>query len=173
VWCLYRSAWCRVTSFTDALIPWPRVQPIGVRGGSGLWVNDTLVRAIRTESAVALKHWFRASQTAVYNWRVWAGVDGHFTTAGSQREQRKAARLGADATRGAEFPEAEREARRVRAVKDNLIAHARRHRWPAGWTADQDALLGTDTDQAVATKLNKTRAAVRARRHRLGIPATD
>ena len=26
VYCRFRRTWCRVTSFTDTLIPWPRVQ---------------------------------------------------------------------------------------------------------------------------------------------------
>jgi hypothetical protein len=39
------------------------------------------------------------------------------------------------------------------------------------WTADMDAMLGTDTDQAVAKRLGVNKAAVMARRRRLKIEA--
>lgn len=39
------------------------------------------------------------------------------------------------------------------------------------WTPNEDALLGTDRDRAVAQKVGRTIAAVRQRRQALGIPA--
>lgn len=43
-------------------------------------------------------------------------------------------------------------------------------RQEVGWTPEQDALLGTDTDSAIAHRLGRTRMAVTLRRQRLQIP---
>lgn len=172
VWCRYRSAWCKVTSITDAKIPWPRVQPEGQRGGSGLWVNATLERAIRSESAESLKHWFGVSQACVHDWRKWAGVDGWTKTPGSRRLHREASLAGADATRGRTLTTAECDRRSERAKALDLIRHAREPRWAGkGWTGEMDALLGTAPDAVLADRWGKTANAVRVRRRRLGIPA--
>ena len=51
VYCRVRRQWCKVSSYTDALISWPRGQPLKQRGGVGLVVNDTLERAFKKASA--------------------------------------------------------------------------------------------------------------------------
>jgi hypothetical protein len=38
------------------------------------------------------------------------------------------------------------------------------------WTADEDALLGTDTDRAVGERMGRSAVAVRFRRYTLGVP---
>jgi hypothetical protein len=167
VWCEYRGKWCRVTSFTEGLIPWPRCQPEKQRGGSGLWVNEELVRAIRTESAAALAHWFGMALTVAVRWREWAGVTGRTTTPGTRRSVKAAADAGADVTRGVGLSDEQCDQRSATSRRLKLIEHAQAKRWPEGWTADMDALLGTATDQSVAKKVGTSRAAVRARRHLL------
>lgn len=171
--CRYRGKWCRVTSFTAAPIPWPRVQPLGQRGGCGLLVNAELKRATRTESAAALGRWWGLSKSAVHSLRVWAGVEGHDTTAGTRRAVKAAADLGGEATRGAELGDEACDVRAANARRLGLIRHAQARRWPDGWTAEADAMLGTMSDGHVAKRVGKSRSAVQARRVKLGVPAAE
>ena len=170
VHCRHRGNASRVTSFTDAPIPWPRVQPLDERVGSGLWVNADLERAIRTESAVALGHWFGRSKSAARALRVWAGVEGWEGTRGTRRAVTDAADAGADATRGVGLSKEACEVRAANAKRLKLIEHARAKRWPVGWAAEMDALLGVLPDEVVAKRAGESWAAVQSRRAKLGIP---
>lgn len=167
-YCRYRRAWCRVTSWTDAPLPWPRCQQIGIRGGSGLLVTAELVRAVRTESAAALKHWFGVGTKVAWNWRKrFVPGSGHVRTEGDRVVQRRASAAGAAACRGVKLPEAACDSRAAAAK-----AAGRRppDRWAGrGWTAEQEALLGTAPDAEVAARVGRTAEAVRCRRTGKGI----
>jgi hypothetical protein len=54
--CLYRDCDVVITSWTDARISWPCCRALHYRRGRpGMLVDDELLRAIRTESAEAIK----------------------------------------------------------------------------------------------------------------------
>jgi hypothetical protein len=168
--CLYRDADCVVTGIQGGRIPWPRVRALGVRGGSGLWVNEDLVRAIRTESACALMYWFGVGVSPVWSWRKAFGVKGKFGTPGSKKAHQKASQAGARGTKAKIWTKAERAAKRKLALK---LGRKPGHRWtPANgaWTAQQLALLGTDRDEVIAVQIGRTPEAVRVRRTLRKIP---
>jgi hypothetical protein len=82
----------------------------GARGGSGLWMNADLVRAIKTESAEALAYWFGIAPTTAWRWRTWLDVAGWTKTTGSRRlheevSERAAAAVRAKAKAPAPQPE--------------------------------------------------------------------
>src|SRR5689334_8281028 len=106
--CLLRGCVVVVTSWTDAPIPWPRCRALDSRGGSGLLVDDELARAVRNEAAVAIRHWWRVSHTAVYNWRQALGV-GQTDPEGTRRLLLASARAGAAAVKARDFSDEERE----------------------------------------------------------------
>lgn len=168
VTCLYRDADCVVTGLHPGRIPWPRVRAREHRGGSGLWVSEELLRAIRTESAAALMFWFGVGPKAVWNWRrtLLPGRE-KFKTPGSRAAHRAASLAGADGVRAKVWTAAERRARSEAAKHQGRKPPAR---WPA-WTRRQLALLGTDHDERIAAKVGWSVVTVRRKRRALGIPA--
>jgi hypothetical protein len=169
VTCLYRDRDCFITTLSNAPIPWPRCQPRGQQGGSGLWVNAELRRAVRTESAVALMYWFGVSTKVVWLWRKAFGVGGRATTKGSKRAIRAAGLKGAAAMKAKEWTDAERDAKGELLKRRGLKPSGR---WKGReWTPEQLALLGTDHDEAIAKKFGRTRSAVTSKRVQRKIPA--
>jgi hypothetical protein len=170
VFCQYRQRECVVTAWSSAVISWPRVQPVGKRGGSGLWVDPTLKRAIRTEAAATLKHYFGASATSVWAWRKAFGVGGHAGTRGTVAAHHVASRKGGRAMKARERTAAERKRKAKLSKRLGLRPGPRWTQGNGGWTDDEIALLGTDTDAAVAKKLGRSRHAVRSKRSKLKVP---
>lgn len=169
VTCLLRDRECVVTGVHGGRIPWPRVQPRGTRGGSGLWVCEELLRAVRTESAEALVYWFGVSPGTVWRWRKAFGVGGTATTPGSEAAHKKACRAGAAGIKAKEWTDAELDRKAAAAKRCGTRLPPR---WAeTGWTAEQLALLGTADDEAVAARVGRTRSAVRAKRSKRKIPA--
>jgi hypothetical protein len=170
--CLYRDGDVIITSWSDGRISWPRCRLIGHRGGSGLLVDDELVRAIRSESALALRYWFGVKATAVWRWRLAFGVEGHTGTEGSKRLIQANADKGGAVLRGKKRPrdqvERQQQTRRANGVPPPT------GRWDGkGWTEEQLRLLGTMPDAEVAERTGKTETAVRVRRTKLGIAKSE
>lgn len=67
--CLVLDGEVVITSWTDARISWPRCRAVGSRGGSGLLVDEELARAVRNESAVAIKFWWGVGRR--WAWGEW------------------------------------------------------------------------------------------------------
>jgi hypothetical protein len=164
VWCHYRRAICNVTSFTAAPIPWPLCHRVGSRGGTGLWVNATLKRAILTESADALKHWFGVSAAPAWQWRKAFGV-GRTGTEGSKALHRATSAKGAAAMKAKVWTDKELRKKSRAAKKAGL----KPDRWTGrgGWTDAEKKLLDTFTDDEVAARTSRTTNAVRAARRRI------
>jgi hypothetical protein len=169
--CLFRDTDVVVTSWTDARISWPRCRAIEQAGGSGLLVDDELARAVRTESALTIKHWWGASDTAVHNWRQALGVTRK-NNRGTRRLDKALAARNAKLFRGRRLTPEQVEQRRQAAIRLNLAQYLKAHppSNPQAWTAKELALLGTVSDDAIAERIGRTPNAVRIMRDRLGIP---
>ncbi len=168
--CLFRDCEVVVTSWTDAPISWPRCRSVDHRRSApSLLVDEELVRAVRSESAAAVVHWWRVSAFVVWRWRRAFAVT-KTNNRGSNRLVRAAAADGAEAIKAREWSEEEREVRRENALKNNLAQHLRMAYRDENWTGEEIALLGQLPDTKVARKTGRTQSAVRQKREELGIP---
>jgi len=174
----------KVGSWSDGLIPWPR----RYRTGSIILCGD-LVRAVKLESVEAVCYHWGVCRNVVQKWRHALHVTEFNpgtlqirkqvqTTAGSPARKRAAFR--------ANHPTAildrqellhERAHPLVRSSSSELVrermARTGRHINPdlRLWSDKEDKLLGTARDEKIASQINRTKSAVRARRNILGIPA--
>ena len=132
-------------------------------------VDDELARAIRTESAVALKYWWGIGTHGVWNWRKVLGVN-KVNNPGTNRLVVVAAKKGAKGIRAREWTVEEREAYRARAIKLNLGQYKKLCNQAEWWSKQELALLGKMPDELVARRIGRTATAVRVHRNRLRIP---
>lgn len=147
-----------VVGYADAPLRWPICRRVG-KGATGLLVAGDLLRALRRESRPAVAAAWGVSEKSVTGWRVALGCAGH--NEASRRLQRLA-------PRGHSFsPTLQPSKDRRRAVARSL---ASRRDKGILWSAEQDAVVGTDTDRAVAAQLGRSVVAVRDRRRKLGRP---
>jgi hypothetical protein len=168
--CLFGDCEVVITSWTDARIPWPRCRALdSPGGGSGLLVEEELARAVRHESALAVMHWWGASQRAVWAGRKALGV-GRTDNEGTARLVLAAAEQGATAVKAREWTEQERERRRRNAVEKGLGRNLVTGYHGPLRTPEDIALLGTVPDEEVARRIGRTPDAVCQKREELGIP---
>jgi hypothetical protein len=167
--CLFKDGDVTVTSWTDARIPWPRSKRLQGKGRPSLLVDEELARAIRSESAAALRFWWGVGEKLVWKWRRALGV-GRTDNPGSARLIRAASQKGADEMKRKDWPAQARQQRRERAVVGNYAALLQPGYHGPRWTRGQLVLLGTDADKVIAARIGKSRDAVRAQRVRRKIP---
>jgi hypothetical protein len=167
--CLYKDGDVVVTTWTDARILWPRCKRCQGKGRPSLLVDEELARAIRTESAAALRFWWGVGEPLVWKGRKALGV-GRTDNPGSARLIRAASQKGADSMRRNDWPSQAREERRERAVAGDYAARLQPGYHGPRWTQGELALLGTDADKVIAARIGKSRDAVRAQRVRRKIP---
>jgi len=157
-------------AFTDRL-RWPCALLYGQR--SPILTGD-LVRAVRTESAMAVVWWWEVSRNLVHRWRVCLSV-GRKTpgTLRLRRERcsfsRQTLALALAAQRTPAWRERNSEARK-RYWEHRRRAGLKAHGGQRLWTAREVRLLGTASDAAVGRRIGRTRPAVGNKRRGLGIP---
>jgi hypothetical protein len=167
-YCLYRGEEVVVVDWTLAPIPWPICRRLGPDSGRGsLLVNEELARAIRCESATAVKHWWRVCGSCVVHWRKALGANRK-NNPGSQRLVRAAVQKAVIQAHAPPTADQVEERRRRRSLKNvqagNLAVYQR-----AAWTEEELALLGTMSDADVAIRLRRTHQGVQLKREKLGI----
>jgi hypothetical protein len=125
-----------------------------------------LVRAIRTESAAALKHWFGGSTSTVWSWRRALGVS-QWGTEGSKQLHQEVSDQAAEVTRGTrQSEETVRQRMQTRRERGCPLPV----RWAEdGWTPEEVALVGTMPDEELARQLGRSPSAVSLKRRRLKI----
>jgi hypothetical protein len=167
--CLARDCDVVVTSWTDARISWPRCRSLGTRGGgSGILVDDELARAIRHESAAAIRYWWGVNVSTMAWWRRALGV-GWTDSPGSRRLRQAASDAGALALKLNGLPDAVCDRMSERAKRLNLISFAQAKPARPSWTQAELGLLGKMPDATVAKRIGRTESAVRVKRSMLGI----
>jgi hypothetical protein len=158
-----------VTSRTEGRMRWPRCLPIGKRGKPTLLMTEELARAIRSESAAAVKWWWGAGVKQIWTWRKALGVS-RTNNEGTRRLIHAASQKGADAMKEREWSEKEREKRRQQTIASGCNTNIKPgYNLGPLWSAEELALLGTMPDEDLAKQLGRTKEAVRVQRTRLGI----
>jgi hypothetical protein len=130
-------------------------------------VDEELARATRSESSLALQHWFGVSPRAVWCWRQALGV-GRFNEGSATLRSELNAEIGAT-LRGKKLPPEQVERRR-RTARELGLRPLPQRSGGRPWTAEELALVGTLPDDVVARRIGRTAEAVRAMRRKRGLP---
>jgi hypothetical protein len=170
--CHYWDSDVVITGWSEVRTPWPMCKLREGYGRPRLLVDDELARAIRTESAAALMHWWGVGVYQVWKWRKAFGIS-HAGTPGSARLVQAAAEQGAEAVKAREFSEEEREHQRQQTIasgRNKLITPG--YNLGPWWKEEEIALLGVVSDEEVAKQTGRSVDAVRRKRNLLGIAKT-
>src|SRR5262245_21658146 len=158
--CLFRDTDVTVTSWTSVSIPWPRCCRPGTHGGgSGLLVTEELARAVRTESAAAVCHWWGVTPGVVWRWRKALGV-GPMDSPGTRQARQAAAVRGGRAVR-------DQAIRRRRALGLRVPVGEPPPNSAPPWSAEEDELVRTLSPRAAARRTGRPLKAGYGRRQQL------
>jgi hypothetical protein len=138
-------------------------------------VNDELLRAIQTESSLAIHFWWGVSKTIIGIWRAAFGVNRR-NNPGTVAGNRRAVNASTAVTRGRKLSRKQVEERHRRAIQLNLIKYTHSNPRPGGsrpWTTKELRALGKAPDEEAAAKIGRTKEAVRCKRCQLVIPKDD
>lgn len=162
----------RVRKWSKGIIPWP----MGCRGKGRAGSRPTyilcgdLVRAVRRESAEAIKHWWGVSNPTVTKWRKCLETpkynEGTRRLCGDWMREKITPEIKASAIKIAHLPENAAKAVGTRRENGRLI----NQKW---WTNENRSLLGTVPDPALARQLGCSVEVIVGERRRLQIPACD
>jgi hypothetical protein len=183
--CERRGGWVTVAkAFSDGPISWPRR-----KGTNSIILCGELVQAVQMESALAVAYHWGVCADLVSDWRRALGVPEantgtrhlmRATLAALSPEVRRRAAGRAENPTTVLKRDAALQKRGLPLVRPatsksakDWIARTGRPLDPEQrlWTPQEEALLGTDTDEQIAPKLKRTKTAVGWRRVLLGIPA--
>jgi hypothetical protein len=162
--CLSRGCVVRVTSWTNASVPWPKGVPVGGTGQPSIIVTEELARAVRCESSLAVSHHFGVSTRVVWAMRKGLGVT-RASNEGTRHLRKEVSERVAQKRRGVPLSAERRERMRRTAIANDQGRFLRGGRRDA-WTTEELTLLGTDSDAAVASRIGRTAQAVTAMRCR-------
>jgi hypothetical protein len=166
--CLFKDCDVVITGWTDARFSWPKCRPVDVPlGRPSILVDEELARAVRHESAAAVKFWWGVNTELVWRWRLALGVT-RTNNEGTHRLMRVASNIGASRTRGRKLSPEQVEIRRQNARELDLGQFLQPGYHGPWWTAEEIALLGCMPDDEVARRTSRTVNAVRQKREKLG-----
>jgi hypothetical protein len=167
--CLVRDGMLVVSAWSDAPISWPRGCPPRQSPGSpSLIVDEELARAVRQESAAAIRYWWGVSNVTAIKWRKALGANRR-NNEGSQvliRDATTKARAAQNPIRSAEYRQKQREniiRRRLSGLAPELIGGK-------AWTPEQKALLGTIPDREIVSRTGHPYSSVKTMRLKFRIP---
>lgn len=158
-----------VVSAFSGRLRWPCCRPKGSH--DSLILCGELVRAVETESVLAISYWWTVCDATVHRWRRCLGVGR--TNPGTRRLRGQQAK---------QVFTAERRARAIKTIKGrkNRQKHSKimLKRWNTNgtmgnykkWQPNEIALLGKASDEAVAKTIGRSVFAVKRERQALKIP---
>ena len=168
-WCFLRDDDVIIHDWTIAPICWPLCRRVESPGFPGLLVDEVLARAIRQESAAAIRYWWGVSNFTVNKWRKALGVNRQ-NNEGSQILIHAATAKARDVAEEKGPSEEYRQKQRENAIRRGFGKMRPAVVWGIPWTPEHLALLGTMTDREVAVLTGHPLFSVKTKRPQLRIP---